>query len=99
VAILVLMVLTSIAIIAYFRRSKVDNRLWHTKIAPVLGTLGLLGITALVIANFTTLIGGSQVLAVVFLIVIAATFVGCWAAGRALVSRRADAGSADLPLP
>ncbi|ROZ89060.1 APC family permease [Gordonia sp. OPL2] len=75
VAILVLMVLTSIAIIVYFRRDHTDRRLWHTRIAPVLGALGLLGITALVVDNFTTLIGGSTVLAYVFLALIAATFV------------------------
>ncbi|MFE0749263.1 APC family permease [Gordonia sp. NPDC058843] len=75
VSILVLMVLTSIAIIVWFRRSSTDNRLWHTRIAPALGTVGLLGITALVVANFTTLISGSQILATVFLLVIVAVFV------------------------
>ncbi|WP_439032409.1 APC family permease [Gordonia terrae] len=75
VSILVLMVLTSIAIIVWFRRNSTDNRLWHTRIAPALGTVGLLGITALVVANFTTLISGSQILATVFLLVIAAVFV------------------------
>ncbi|AZG46666.1 APC family permease [Gordonia insulae] len=99
VAILVLMVLTSVAIIAYFRRSKVDNRLWHTRIAPVLGTLGLVGITALVVANFTTLIGGSQVLSVIFLIAIAATFIGGWVAGRVLLSRRENADPSARPIP
>ena len=37
VAILLLMALTSVAIIAYFRRTRVDTRLWQTVIAPVLG--------------------------------------------------------------
>ncbi|MEE3849719.1 APC family permease [Gordonia sp. LSe1-13] len=92
VAILLLMILTSIAIIAYFRHSDTDNRLWHTKVAPVLGTVGLLGITALVIANFTTLISGSAALAGVFLAIIAATFVGGCLAER--VIRRRELASA-----
>lgn len=96
VAILVLMVLTSVAIIAYFRRSGTDSRVWHTKIAPVLGTLGLVTITALVIANFTTLIGGSTVLANVFLVGIAAVFLGGFVAGRVLRDR---APAAPSPLP
>lgn len=87
VAILVLMVLTSLAIIAYFRRYNTDNRVWHNKIAPVLGALGLIAITALVIANFTTLIGGSSVLANVFLVVVAAVFLGGFVAGRVLKNR------------
>ncbi|MGV9478528.1 APC family permease, partial [Gordonia aichiensis] len=87
VAILVLMVLTSLAIIAYFRRYDTDNRVWHNKIAPVLGALGLIAITALVIANFTTLIGGSSVLANVFLVVVAAVFLGGFVAGRVLKNR------------
>ncbi len=87
VAVLAVMILTSLAIIAYFRRTGSDTRLWHTRIAPVLGAIGLIGITALVIANFTTLIGGSEVLAEVFLAIIVATFVGGVVAAR-LIGRR-----------
>ncbi|NMO03034.1 APC family permease [Gordonia sp. TBRC 11910] len=93
VAILALMVLTSVAIIAYFRRTDSDNRWWHTKIAPALGTIGLVGITALVIANFTTLIGGSRVLSVVFLVVIAVVFVGGVVGARLVADRQLDRGA------
>ncbi|TQK71777.1 APC family permease [Nocardioides sp. SLBN-35] len=82
VAILAVMVLTSVAIIAYFRSVGSGRTLWHTTVAPVLGTLGLVGITVLVIANFTTLIGGSRVLAIAFLALVAATFLGGTAVGR-----------------
>lgn len=88
VAMLVVMVLTSIAIVIFFARSDVDNRLWHTKIAPALGGLGLCAITALVIANFTTLIGGSQVLANVFLAIIAATFIVASVVGHFVIRSR-----------
>lgn len=82
VAMLAVMVLTSLAVIVFFARSGTDARLWHTKIAPVLGGLGLCGVTALVIANFTTLIGGSRILAEVFLAVIAGTFLAGTILGR-----------------
>ena len=75
VSILLLMVLTSVAVLAFFARSRVDRRTWHTRVAPALGTLGLLGIVGLVLANFTTLISGDAVLATVLLAVIAAAFV------------------------
>jgi len=74
VSILLLMVLTSVAVLACFARSRVDRRTWHTRVAPALGTLGLLGIVGLVLANFTTLISGDAVLATVLLTVIAAAF-------------------------
>jgi amino acid transporter len=74
VSILLLMVLTSVAVLAFFARSRVDRRTWHTRVAPALGTLGLLGVVGLVLANFTTLISGDAVLATVLLTVIAAAF-------------------------
>lgn len=74
VSILLLMVLTSVAILAFFARTGVDGRLWHTRVAPALGTLALLGIVALVLANFTTLISGDAALATVLLAVVAAAF-------------------------
>ncbi|MGY1693217.1 APC family permease [Geodermatophilus sp. SYSU D01105] len=74
VSVLLLMVLTSVAVLAFFARSRVDRRVWHTRVAPALGTLGLLGTVALVLANFTTLISGDAVLATVLLVVIAVAF-------------------------
>ncbi|MFG1792802.1 APC family permease [Nocardia sp. NPDC049149] len=75
VAILVLMLLTSIAIMAFFRRTGVDRRRWHTVFAPALGTAGLFLVTALVIDNFSTLVGDSTVVATILLALVAATFV------------------------
>ncbi len=37
VGIVVLMTLTSAAVVVYFRRTRLDSRLWHTVIAPGLG--------------------------------------------------------------
>ena len=88
VSILLLMVLTSLAVVAFFARSRVDGRIWHTRIAPVLGTLGLVGITGLVLSNFTTLISGDAALATVLLVVIAAAFVAGVVVALAQRSRR-----------
>jgi hypothetical protein len=71
-----LMALTGVAVLAFFHRHRVDTRLWNTRIAPALGLLGLLAILALVLGNFTTLIGGSATLATVLLLVVALAFVG-----------------------
>jgi amino acid transporter len=58
--IMLLYFLTSVSVIVYFRRSGADTRLWNTLIAPVLGALGIAGAIWLIIANFTTLIGGDR---------------------------------------
>lgn len=88
VAILAVMVLTSVAIVVFFRREGADTRLWHTRIAPVLGTIGLLGILALVIDNFTTLIGGSTTLSNSFLVAVVVTYVLGALVGRRRPTRR-----------
>lgn len=74
IAMLVLMILVSVAVFVYFRRNQVDNRLWNTRIAPALGIVAMVGITVIALANFTTLISGSVTLAAVLLLVIVVAF-------------------------
>ncbi|MCC8927011.1 APC family permease [Rhodococcus sp. I2R] len=88
VCILVLMILVSASVIVFFRKCAEDDRRWHTRIAPVLGAMGLLGILALVLSNFTTLIGGSSFIAVVLLGSIVVVFVG----GVSIDRSRSDHG-------
>jgi amino acid transporter len=76
VCILILMILVSSSVIVFFRKSGKDDRRWHTMIAPVLGTIGLLGILTLVLSNFTTLIGGSGSIATILLGSVVVVFVG-----------------------
>ncbi len=57
-AMMLLYFLTSVSVIVFFRRERLDTRLWNTVIAPALGALGVAGTIWLIIANFTTLIGG-----------------------------------------
>lgn len=75
--VLVLMALTSIAVIVYFRHDRSDRRPWNTIIAPVLATIGLMGLTLVVAVNFPVLIGGDVGLAVgLALVIVLALIVG-----------------------
>ncbi|WP_327312594.1 APC family permease [Streptomyces sp. NBC_01235] len=58
--IMLLYFLTSVSVVAFFRRERLDTRPWNTLIAPALGALGIVGAIWLVVENFTTLIGGER---------------------------------------
>ncbi|MEU8865497.1 APC family permease [Streptomyces umbrinus] len=58
--IMLLYLLTSLSVVAFFRRERLDTRPWNTLIAPALGALGMAGAIWLIMENFTTLIGGEQ---------------------------------------
>ncbi|QYB01772.1 APC family permease [Rhodococcus sp. USK10] len=55
--IVLLMALTNLAVIVFFRTHDLDKRRWHTVAAPSLAILGLLAVVALVVTNFELLIG------------------------------------------
>lgn len=67
--VVILMALTCIAVLVYFRRVPLKHGLWRTVIAPVLGLIGLVISVALIVGNFTTLIGGSLTLALILIAV------------------------------
>lgn len=50
----------SAAVFAFFRRTRVDARYWHTMIAPALGTLGIGVAVYLSVANFKDLTGATS---------------------------------------
>ena len=84
--IVVLMALTCLAVLVYFRRNNIQAGLWRAVIAPTLGFIGLITILVAVIWNFPTLIGGSQSLADFFIaLVVAALVLGVV---QALIMRR-----------
>lgn len=56
-AIVVVEVLVSAAVIAYFRRTRVDTRPWNTLIAPAISILGLVLAAYLIMARFGLLAG------------------------------------------
>ncbi|MCX5172958.1 APC family permease [Streptomyces antibioticus] len=59
-ACMLLYFLTSVSVIVFFRRERLDTRPWNTLIAPALGALGIAAVIWVVLANFTTLIGGDS---------------------------------------
>ena len=56
-AIAILMALTSVAVIVYFRTAKSDLRLWNTVVAPALGLVGLVASAGIIAVNFPFLVG------------------------------------------
>jgi amino acid transporter len=55
VAILVLMIGTSVAVIGFFRKRRSPESNWHRTIAPALAIVGLVALLALVVGNFDAL--------------------------------------------
>lgn len=59
IAIVVLMALTSVAVVMYFRRFPNEERsVWKSTVAPILAAVGLLGVCATIVAYFPMLVGG-----------------------------------------
>lgn len=90
VGVVVLMVVTSVAVLVYFAPDRRGHSLWRVRIAPGLGLAGLLGSLVLIITNLKDLVGGSQVLAIVFIALLVAAFVGGYILGRRLPAENAE---------
>ncbi|GAB3462291.1 APC family permease [Kineococcus endophyticus] len=73
---ILLMLLTCIAVLVFFARTRVDARVWNTKVAPVIGVVGLLVAAYLTAANFGLLVGGWTVGAVFLVLIVASYLVG-----------------------
>ena len=91
-ALLVLYMLCSLAVVAYFRRERVTGQLWQTAVAPVLATLLLAWVLYLVVSNFTALIGGSAETAVGLLVAVPVVFAAGVLVEIAVERRAARAG-------
>jgi amino acid transporter len=65
-ALLILMALTCLTVVVYFRRNQSAEPFWNVVAAPTLGFLGLGGLLVVVSQNFALLIGGSAELALLF---------------------------------
>ncbi|WP_157876946.1 amino acid permease, partial [Streptomyces graminilatus] len=57
---MLLYLLTSVSVVVFFRRERLDTRLWNTLIAPALATVAVAAAVWLILDNFTTLIGGDS---------------------------------------
>lgn len=87
--ILVLMLLTCAAVLVFFQRSKADTRIWNTRVAPVLGFLGLAACLVITVDNLPLLVGGSTTLAYVIDALLVLSFV----AGPVLAAARPSANA------
>jgi amino acid transporter len=86
VGIVVLLIVTSVAVLVFFAKDRRGQSLWRVRIAPALGLVGLLGSLVLILTNLSDLVGGSSALAWA----IVGLLVGAFVAGT-LVGRRASA--------
>jgi amino acid transporter len=75
VGVMLLMALTSAAVIAFFRRNNVDNRPLQTFIAPALGLVGLVVVVCLLVGNLPFLMGGSTAVAIGAAVVLVGAFI------------------------
>ena len=76
VGIVALMAITSVAVLAFFRRTGVDRRRWNTVIAPTLGLLGLTALLYMTVINLPLLVGGSNTLAALIGVLLVGVFFG-----------------------
>ncbi|OBI72111.1 APC family permease [Mycobacterium sp. E740] len=86
VGIVVLLVLTSVAVIVLFRRRGEPATSWRTSIAPSLGLVGLIVVLLLVVLNLNTLTGSTVVSAIVIGTLAAAVLAGVLTSRRTRVS-------------
>lgn len=100
-AILILMAVTCLGVVVYFRRREHSERAWNTLVAPALGFVGLLVVLVIVSKNFTLLIGGSAMLAVAFQLLtfglggLGVVLAVRWSRTRPAVYARIGGGAAD----
>ncbi|MFT4468650.1 APC family permease [Arthrobacter sulfonylureivorans] len=91
--VVVLMTLTSVAVLVFFRRQGAPAGSWKRSVAPALGLLGLLGILGLILQNLPTLVGNSVPLAIAVVVLILASF----GAGAVVAARRPQATAGAAP--
>ncbi|WP_120519866.1 APC family permease [Arthrobacter celericrescens] len=91
-SVLLLMFITSFAVLVYFvrRRSFAPESVWKTIVAPIVSVIFLGLITYLAIANYPELIGGSTVMTAIFMTFTFALFFGGIVYACFLRSKRPD---------
>ncbi len=70
IAIVVLMALTSVAVVVHFAKVNIPGTAWSTRIAPTLSAIGLVTVAGVIVAYFPTLVGGGWDLAGALLVTV-----------------------------
>ncbi|MBU8867757.1 APC family permease [Paenarthrobacter aromaticivorans] len=91
-SVLLLMFITSFAVLVYFvrRRSFAPESVWKTIVAPIVSVIFLGLITYLAIANYPELIGGSALMTAIFMTFTFALFIGGIVYAYVLRSKRPE---------
>ncbi|KMO77673.1 amino acid transporter [Mycolicibacterium chubuense] len=88
VGIIILLIATSVAVLAFFARRRrsgdLDVSVWRAFVAPGIGLVGLVAVLLLVFQNLPVLVGGSTPIAIGVVVLLVAVF----AAGAAIAARR-----------
>lgn len=74
-ALMVLYLLTSVSVIVFFRRVDHSARWWQTLLAPALASVMIIGVTYIIVDNFTVLIGGKQSTATWLMLLVPIVFI------------------------
>ncbi|CEA07339.1 Amino acid permease [Arthrobacter saudimassiliensis] len=103
-----LMALTSFAVIGYLRRHRTEYGAWTRIVAPGLAGVALAGLFGLIVINFDVLIGLAEASALSWLLPLIVVLPGVLGVGQALALRRSrpavyagigGGGDPDGPLP
>lgn len=96
VGLLIALIVVSVAVIAFFARTKLETNVWTTKVAPALATLALLGVLGLAITNYSILGNSTDDARNLLLLIPVALVVGWVVAEVRLRSGKQIDYSADL---
>jgi amino acid transporter len=92
VALIVILILTSVSIIAFFARNTLETNPWTTKIAPALSIAGFGSVAYIAVTNYDVLLGGQGGVAQWLLLLIPAVSVAgfAWATMRPAIDYGAE---------
>ena len=96
VGIVVLMLLACLAVLVFFRRTRLERRPWQSVIAPALGLVGLGLILVLLVENLPLLMGGSTPLGVGAGVLLAVALAAGWVLAKARPSAARNLTTASL---
>jgi amino acid transporter len=80
--IVILMTLTSVAVVVFFHRTKREPNRWKAVIAPVFSAVALFAVTCVVIGNFVLIVGDAAVATVLEGVIAVAFIIGMLVAVR-----------------